>query len=117
MGKKKEPRVKLPMPYTERERHNKIMIIMNDIAKINLSNHVPQEAMSAIVKWANTGEEYHAEFDLTSISRIMKIDFVNDKRKDSGIRITFKKVNIEGENPDHPIHEYNRILEEVVPDT
>ena len=113
MGKSKKNIVSTPTPYTESERNIKWTSIKIQLAQLNLEHVLRDEDKIGINNFIKKGQDYVTTLDLPVYSRVMEINFYNDKKKKTGINLKFNKIRVMGESDDNPINKLNKIQEEI----
>ncbi len=101
------------IPYTKEEREKKWNKIFMQLMHMEIDHVLTSDVKKNINDFVESGKEYHEEIELPEYSRIMIINFVNDKKKDKEncINLRFKKIRIENEGSDNPINELNELQE------
>lgn len=104
------------IPYTKKERQQKINCIYLQLMNKNIYEIIPKDVKNKINCYIDTGEEYVENIYLEDYGRMLEINLTNNKNINSEnmIKLTFKKIIIEGEGKDNPIHKLNKIQEELI---
>jgi hypothetical protein len=104
----------IPIPYTLDERSKKWTNICFELMKMHVYEDVVTRYVSIGMKlFVDVGRDFHYSLDLPQYSRVAEFHFVNDKRKEkeNGLKLTFKKIRVEGEDDEHPINKLNKMQE------
>lgn len=104
-----------PVPYTKAERESKISKVKIQLMQIDMYHVLTDEAKAGLKEFIDSGKDYCKEINLPQYSRILIINFVNDKNKDSEnmFHLKFNKIRIEGVGDEHPINKLNKAQEEM----
>lgn len=113
---KKKAEKCLPKPYTHEERVKKINNIMIQLMNIKMEHVLTPEVTKGMNEFRDNGMSFHTQVELPEYSRVMIVDFENDKNKDkdNAINFQFKKIRIEGEGAENPINKLNKMQEDLL---
>jgi len=95
--------------YNKKEREKKVFSIKMQLIQIDMYQILNDEIKQKIDEYIETGNEYIAEYDLPQYSRKMIINLVNDKNRESYIKLVFKKYTIED---NEKLNQLNKIQEQ-----
>ena len=114
--KKTKVKVYKPLPYTEQERQRKITNIYLQLMQIQMDHVLTAEIKQGLHEFIKNGTEYHHVMELPAYSRVLKINFVNDKKKDAhnGMHLQFRKISIDNGDPKNPLNQLNKLQEGLV---
>lgn len=115
MGKKSHKiRTTEPVPYSKKERENKVKMVYFQLVQIDMYHVLTDNHKQQIEKFIKDGTSYVDTIELPAYSRVMSINFVNDKRNDkkTGIGLKFNKIRVDDDNS--PINKLNAAQEHMV---
>lgn len=113
-NKKKQKNMIGPKPYTESERNAKMTAITFQMLQMNISHLVTDDLKKHMTEFIKHGTAYQEKIDLPEYSRIMNVNFINDKGQETFIKLAFKKIRVEGEGDENPINKLNKLQEELM---
>ena len=109
MSSKKDKKVKLPQPYSEKEREVKMTNIQMQMIQLNIYHFLTDEHKNAIKEFVKNGTEYKTEYLVPVYNRILDIHLINDKKKQTYINVKFNKLEINEKN--NKLVELNKLQE------
>lgn len=114
--KTKEMKKCKPVPYTKKEREKKLTAIYFQLMQIDMFDVLTDEVRQYLKSFVNDGIDYNTVIELPEYSRVMVINFVNDKKMDSknGIHLKFKKIRVEDKGTENPINILNKLQEDMI---